>query len=134
MRRGSSIGFWGRFGRSTDLRRLDAALREHDVHPSAVPEGAKLTIVRLMKDRAAREEPPPEAYPRVAAVFAYCLLGREGFARFNGARRTEEAEARITAALADHGGLDAQLILLALHARLIAPDVVERFDLSVEEG
>lgn len=140
MPRGPSIGFLGRFGRSTDLKRLDAALREHDLHPSLVPEGAKLALVRLMKDHVGEGAdrgagaPSPEAYSRAAAVFAYCVLGREHFEQFNGARRTGDAEARIRAALDDGDGFDAGLVLLAIHAKLIAGDVVNRFDLSAEEA
>lgn len=132
--RGSSIGFWGRFGRSTDLKRLDLALRAHEVQPGSVKEGAKLTIVRLMKDHLGTNAPSVEAYTPVALLVSYCLLGREHFERFNGARGVREAEDRITAALDDPERLDAQLVLLTLHAGLIAPDVVERFDLSAEEN
>ena len=47
-RRRSSIGFFGRFGRSKDLRQLDEALRALDVHPATVPEAVKLTVVNLL--------------------------------------------------------------------------------------
>ena len=39
------------FGRSGDLRQLDAALRAADLHPALVPEGVKLTLVNA-KDPA----------------------------------------------------------------------------------
>ncbi|TJX33353.1 MAG: hypothetical protein E5W21_29795, partial [Mesorhizobium sp.] len=76
--RRSSLGFLGMFGRSGDLRQLDAALRGADLHPALVPEGVKLTIVNLMKDHWP-EEPPPRAYPRVATLFSYCIAGPETF-------------------------------------------------------
>lgn len=132
-RRNSSLGFLGLFGRSEDLRRLDRALRAVDLHPALVPEGVKLAIVNLMKDRWPGQKPPVDAYPPVAALFGYCVAGPQAFASANGEAGLAAAQARIEAALEDERGLDAQLILLALHARLIAPDVVAHHDLRVDE-
>ncbi len=46
--------------------------------------------------------------------------------------RTENIESRLVDALETGYGLDARLVLLTLHARLIHPGVVERFHLSSE--
>ena len=132
-RRNASLGFLGRFGRSQDLRLLDAALRAVDLHPALVPEGAKLAIVNMMKDAWPEAEPSAQAYPPVAALFGYCLVGPDLFAEANGAEAAADAERRVEAALDAGRGLDADLILLALHARLISPKVVARFDLGIEE-
>lgn len=133
-RRGSSFGFFGMFGRSSDLRQLDAALRAVDLHPVLVPEGVKLTVVNLMKDHSGDEEPPPQAYPFVAGLVGYCLLGADAFERVNGAGPRQAVERRIENAIETEGSLDSQLLLLALHSRLIQPDVVARFGLAVEDG
>lgn len=133
-RRNSSLGFLGLFGRSADLRFLDRALRCVDLHPALVPEGVKLAIVNLMKDRWPHQQPPEDAYPAVAALFGYCVAGPQAFARVNGAAGLAGAQARIEAALDEGQGLDAQLILLALHAGLINPDVVAQHDLRIDEG
>lgn len=130
-RRNSSLGFLGRFGRSTDLRLLDAALRAVDLHPALVPEGVKLTIVNMMKDAWAGEVPPEPAFPPVAALFAYCLVGPHIFGEANGDELLNVAEARVEAALEAGEGMDADLILLALHARLVSPEVTEKFDLTI---
>lgn len=132
-RRRSSLGFLGIFGRSEDLRQLDEALRAVDLHPALVPEGAKLTIVNLMKDRWP-DEPPARAYPPVAQLFGYCLNGPAAFEGVNGGRLAADVERRIEAALDAADGLDAQLILLALHAKLINREVVERFGLTSEQS
>jgi hypothetical protein len=132
-RRLSSLGFLGRVGRSHDLRLLDAALRAVDLHPALVPEGAKLAIVNMMKDAWPGREPPEDAYPPVAHLFGYCLVGPDLFAEANGPEATAAAEAQIEAALAAGEGMDADLVLLALHARLASPKVVQKFDLSAEE-
>ncbi|WP_395448229.1 hypothetical protein ACHMW7_25700 [Aminobacter sp. UC22_36] len=128
-KRRSSLGFLGMFGRSSDLRELDAALRTFDLHPALVPEGVKLTIVNLMKDHWPND-PPSQAYPPVAQLFGYCIAGPEVFAQANGPDLMLEAEQRIEAALEAGDGFDAEIVLLALHAKLINPDVVERFELS----
>ncbi|WP_157020288.1 hypothetical protein [Mesorhizobium xinjiangense] len=130
-RRRSSFGFMGRFGRSGDLRQLDAALHALDLHPALVPEGVKLTIVNRMKEHG-EEEPPPHAYPFTAAMVAYCALGRDVFEAANGAGPGLAVEARIEAALTAGEGFDAEMILLAMHAGLIEPGVVERFGLTAE--
>lgn len=130
-RRRSSLGFLGIFGRSGDLRELDAAMRSVDLHPALVPEGVKLTIVNLMKDHWP-EEPPSQAYPPVAQLFGYCVAGPEAFERANGRDSMLEAEQRIEAALEAGDGFDAEIILLALHAKLISAEIVERYGLSAD--
>lgn len=131
-RRPSSLGFFGIFGRSSDLRQLDQALRAADLHPALVPEGVKLTIVNLMKDHAPTGEPPAHAYLPAAQLFAFCVLGPDHFERMHGQTAGAAMERRIEAAL-DQEGFDAQLILLALHAKLIRPELVERYGLSADE-
>jgi hypothetical protein len=127
------LGFLGVFGRSSDLRQLDAALRAADLHPATVPEAAKLTIVNLMKDYF-DDDPPESSYPLVAAFFTYCLVGPDAFGRANGPEALKLVEQRMETALADGDGPDAQLVLLSLHANLIHPDVLERYDIDVDDG
>lgn len=131
-RRNSSLGFLGRFGRSHDLRQLDAALRAADLHPAQVSEGVKLTIVNLMKDQWPHEEPPVDAYAPVGRLFAYCLIGPDLYRQANGDAALTDAERRLELALDREESFDAQLVLLALHSKLVSPKVVEKFDLSVE--
>ncbi len=131
MARGnSSIGFMGMFGRSGDLRALDAALRAVDLHPKLVPEAVKLTVCALLKDDAARNDLPPQAYGPAAEILAYCMVGEEAFAGANDVARALAVERRIDAALIAGDSLDAQLVLLTLTARVIQPSVVERFGLE----
>ena len=66
----SSIGFMGVFGRSSDLRQLDQALRAVDLHPKMVPEAVKLTTCALLKDEADSNDPPPEVYRPAAEIIA----------------------------------------------------------------
>ncbi len=131
MARGSSFGFMGRFGRSADLRQLDAAMREADLHPAVVPEAVKLAVVNVMK-RWLGDEPARDDYPPVADLVAYCMLGPSLFAGANGLLATEAVEERIEAAIAKGEGIDAELVLLTVHARVIQPSVVERYEIEAE--
>jgi hypothetical protein len=133
-RRGSSFGFMGRFGRSEDLRSLDGALRACDLHPALVPEGVKLALVNLLKDRHGDTNPPEGVYAPAAALFAYCVLGAGAFAHANGDTAVEDAMRRVDAALAHGGGLDADIVLLAHHARMIQPEVVERHGIHIDQA
>jgi len=129
-RRNSSIGFMGVFGRSHDLREFDKALRSVDLHPKLVPEAVKLTVCALLKDQANSDDPPAEAYRPAAEIVAYCMIGANGFAGANDADLTLAVEQRIEAALEAGDSLDAQLVLLVLHARVVQPSVVDRFGLE----
>ncbi len=131
-RRWSSFGLFGIFGRSEDLRALDRALRSVDVHPNLVPEAVKLTIVRLIADDAVGDEPPPQAYRAAAEIVGYCMIGPAGFANSNSDDLALQVERRIEAAVAAGEGVDADLVLLTLHAKVIQPSVVEQF--QIESG
>jgi len=130
-RRLSSFGLFGIFGRSSDLRQLDQALRAVDLHPRLVPEAVKLTAVNLLKDHAIGEEPAPHSYPAAAQILAYCMLGGETFARANGEELTRLIERRMDAAIASGSSMDAQLVLLTLQARVIQPSVVSHYGLEM---
>jgi hypothetical protein len=133
-RRNSALGLFGIFGRSGDLRQLDQALRAVDLHPKLVPEAVKLTVCALLKDHAASDDPAPVAYRSAAEIVGYCLIGAEAFAGANNVELALAVERRIEAALMAGDSLDAQLVLLTLHARVIQPSVVERFALESADG
>lgn len=132
-RRNSSIGFMGLFGRSNDLRQLDQALRALDLHPKLVPEAVKLTICALLKEHMGVDEPPSHAYGPAAEIVAYCMIGPDAFAGANSVELALAVERRIETALIAGDSLDAQLVLLTLHARVIQPSVVARFELESAE-
>ena len=80
------------------------------------------------------EEPAPQSYRAAAELLAYCMIGADGFASANGDDLTQQVERRIESAPEQDAGLDAQLILLALHAGVIQPSVVRQFQLASESG
>ena len=132
-RRNSSLGLFGLFGRSADLRQLDDALRAVDLHPRLVPEAVKLTAVGLLKDHAPGGEPPSHSYRSAAELLAYCMIGAEGFAGANDSVLARQVESRIESALQSGESLDARLILLTIHAKIVQPSVVAAFGLESGE-
>jgi hypothetical protein len=58
------------------------------------------------------------------------MIGANGFAGANDVDLTLAVEQRIEAALDAGDSLDAQLVLLVLHARVVQPSVVDRFGLE----
>ena len=130
VRRFSSIGLFGIFGRSSDLRQIDQALRAVDIHPRLVPEAVKLTIVSLLKQRAEGGDPAPNAYRAAAEIVGYCMIGGDAFAAANDAQLALDVERRIELALISGTNLDAQLVLLTLHAGVCQPSVIDRFQLE----
>ncbi len=130
VQRGLSLGLFARFGRSGALRQFDGALRSGDLHPSLVPEAVKLTAVRLLMEHAPAGEPAPKAYRAAAEIIGYCLIGAQSFAGANDPALAAQVERRIEAALDTGASLDAKLVLLTLHAKLIQPSVVDHFQLE----
>lgn len=128
-RRRSSLGFLGFFGRSHDLRQFDEALRSVDLHPRMVPEPIKLTVVNLLKDHAVGPEPAPQSYRAAAELICYCMIGAEAFAGANNPELALQIDRRILAALEIGDSLDAQLILLTLHAGVAQPSIIDHYHL-----
>jgi hypothetical protein len=128
-RRGSSFGFFGIFGRSEDLRALDAALRAADLHPALLPEGVKLAAVNRMKDDHGGAYPPEEAFAPVAQLMAYLALGDDS--RVDGAALSRRIETALDAPSGPAASLDVDIILLMLHAKLVRADVIDRFGLEI---
>ena len=129
-----SIGFMGLFGRSPALRTFDANLRALDLHPKLVPEAVKLAALRILMEKTGGANPSDTDSKAAAELLAYCMVGDEPFATANGNVLTGEVESRIDAALDDDTSADAKLILLALHANVIQPSVVERYSLEADSG
>ena len=120
------FGFFGVLGRSRELQRFDLALRAAGLHPRLVPEAVKLTTLKLL----GKAGPDTDPYVAVAELLCYCILGAQGFTEANNPSLTQAVEARLAAAIEAGDGLDARIVLLTLHAGVIQPSVVERYDLE----
>jgi hypothetical protein len=123
------LGLFGIFGRSQELRHLDQALLGVGLNPRLVPEAVKLTTLNLLGEVGAR--PDPASCAAAAELLGYCVLGAQGFTECSDPSLTEAVEARLEAALEAGDNLDAQVVLLTLHAGVIQPSVVERYGLGV---
>ena len=121
------LGLFGIFGRSRDLRRLDQALLGVGLHPRLVPEAVKLTTLKILGEAGLDRD--AASYDAVAELLGYCMLGAQGFAEQNDANLTGSVELRLTAALEDGDNLDARIVLLTLHARVIQPSVIDHYGL-----
>ena len=126
------LGLFGLFGRAAELERLDLALRAAGLHPRAVPDAVKLTTVKLLKEAGGGSAPDQRSCGAAAVLLAYCILGPQAFTAASGAAQTEAMEMRLTSACESGHGVDANLVLLTMHAGLIHPNVVERHQLTME--
>lgn len=120
--------FFNIFGQSAALNALDDALRASGVHPILMPEPVKLTVTRLLKRDVGPARPLEAAFADAAQLLAYCMLGSETYAESNGVSAAGRAEQRLEEAITAGGSLDAKLILLVLHAGLIAPEIADRVE------
>ena len=127
-----SIGFMGVFGRSPSLQTFDGHLRKLDLHPKLVPEAVKLATLRILMAETNGADPSDEASREAAELLAYCMVGASPFSAANGHFLTNAIEKRIDDALDNDTSADSKLILLALHANVIQPSVVEHFCLEAE--
>ena len=121
------LGLFGIFGRSHELKHLDQALLTVGLHPRLVPDAVKLTTLKLLREAGAGRN--PAAATAAAELLGYCILGAEEFTESNGPGLSESVEARLAVALEAGDSLDARVVLLTLHAGVIQPGVVERYEL-----
>lgn len=128
------LGLFGIFGRAESLKALDLAFRAFDLHPRTVPEAVKLATLRLLqKVPGAASKLRDADYTRAAELLGYAVLGHDQFVASNSIGAANHAERRIEEAIAAGDGLDANLILLALHSGIIHPKIADRFDIETTE-
>lgn len=116
-------------GRSTAMRALDDALRASSVHPLLVPEPVRLTMIQLNK-KLGDAIHQNVAFAKGAQLLACCMLGYEQFADSISGEDAVCVDFRVQTAFDEGDTLDAKLILLALHAGLMAPEIADRIDLE----
>ena len=127
------LSVFGIRGRPKEVHPLEDALSALGLHPKRVPDSVKLAAVKLMKEAEGGAMANTEASCALAApLLAYCMLGSDGYKTANGTGETAAAEARLRHAIETGKSLDARLAMLTLLARVINPDVVERFELELE--
>ena len=125
------LGFFNIFGRSPDLKALDQALRDAGLHPRTVPEAVKLTAIRLLRERTGGGI-PEAAFEDAGQLLGFCILGSDQFIASNSIQSADRVESRLERAIAFGDGLDAKLLLLALHAGVIVAEVADRFEVETD--
>lgn len=126
------FGFMSLFGRSRDIQRLEAQLRECGVHPRLLADAVKLTMLKLLAE-AEGGAISDGTMAGAAELMAYCLLGDDDFTQAANPARRGAAQTRIEAAIQAEDSLDARLVMLALHAGTIDPSIVQRHNLDLIE-
>ena len=122
-------GIFSMFGRSRELQQFDRELRDAGLHPALVPEPVKLTALMLLREIGPVTE---AASAHASRLLAYCILGRSDFEAANDATLVNAVEARVVVALGTDDGLDARLVLLAMHLGVIDPSVIDHFGLKAD--
>ncbi len=128
------FGFLELFGASRPQRRLDAAFRAVGVHPRLVPDAVKLAIIRQLQSRERQGGADEAACAASARLIGFLMHGRSVFAEDNRAEIVSEVEDRLAAAIGAGDGPDARIVLLALHAGIVAPAVVQAYELEIDRG
>lgn len=127
------LGLFNIFGRAESLKALDQALREFGVHPRTVPEAVKLAAVKLVQNAPGADPGRTTvACADAGELLSYCILGHDQFVASNDFDAAVRAEKRLDSAIEIGDGLDADLILLALHANIISPKIAERFEVETD--
>ncbi len=127
------LSVFGIRGRPKEVHQLEDALSARGLHPKRVPDSVKLAAVKLMKEADGGAMADAEAScARAASLLVYCMLGSDDYTTANGTGETAAAEARLRHAIESGESHDARLAMLTLLARVIHPDVVEKFDLELE--
>jgi len=127
------FGFFALFGRSREVQRLDAALRTAGLHPALVPDAVKIAALKLLKEAGYGANPDPSVCGEAADILAYCMLGDRAFQETNGLSVQRSLQARLQTALDAGDSLDAHLVLLTLHAGVIHPALMKRYDIHASD-
>ncbi len=109
---------FGFFGRKKEIHMIDDGLKRTGTFSAVVPDAVKLTLWRLAKDRGLLKDNPEAALHDLAGFLSYCILGQEDFEDFNGPEDAKEMLRRLEMVKIFEDGIDAEIVLLTLHAGL----------------
>src|SRR5258706_16082522 len=100
------LGFFGIFGRSQEIQRLDRSLRAVGLHPALVPDAVKITVVKQLKEASGGRAPDQRATEAAAELLGYCAMGPDAFSDNNGTEGTAAAENPVGAGIENESGVD----------------------------
>ncbi len=129
------------FGKSRDVRELERQLRQLGVNPYAVNDATKFTVCKWVREALLHDGTTPEEKLRLqsrlrgsaAELLAFCALGREDFEKANSTALAEAQEERLEAAAEGGQAMDAEIIMLTLHAGVAHPEIAEAFEIETAD-
>ncbi len=124
---------FGFFGRKKEIHMIDDGLRRSGAFSSSVPDAVKLTLYGLAKDRGLLQGNAEEVLHDLACFLTYCFLGVEDFEEVNGTEANSEMLRRLEMTKVFDDGVDADVVLLALHAGIAHPTTAGRFSVETDD-
>ena len=121
-------------GRSKEVYQFDDVLRVSGLEPEVVPFALKLATIKLLKEtnRDIAFSLGDELVANVAQFICYSILGPDVYKSANGPKALESVENRLNKAIKLGDNLDARVMMLTLLSKVIHPQVVAKFDLSID--
>ena len=121
-------------GRSKEVYQFDDVLRVSGLEPEVVPFALKLATIKLLKETNSDTafSLGDELVANVAQFICYSILGPDAYKAANGSEALESVENRLNKAIKLGDNLDARVMMLTLLSKVIHPQVVAKFDLSID--
>tara|TARA_Y100001970_G_C14259133_1_gene878152 strand:+ start:8132 stop:8536 length:405 start_codon:yes stop_codon:yes gene_type:complete len=119
------------FGKTRKIDQLNYALREAGIHPALVPDSVLYTIVKLLRN--SQYNTTGGDLHSIATLIAYIMLSKRAQIYIDNPKEASSIEYRIENALNKENNFDSQIILLAFHANLIHPEVINEFNISISK-
>ncbi len=123
---------FGFFGRKKEIHMIDDGLKRAGTFSAVVPDAVKLTLWRLAKDRGLLKDNPEASLHDLAGFLSYCILGQEDFEDFNGPEDAKEMLRRLEMVKIFEDGIDAEIVLLTLHAGLADETTAGQYSIEAE--
>lgn len=123
---------FGFFGRKKEIHMIDDGLRRSGAYSSSIPDAVKLALYGLAKDRGLLQNSAEETLHDLACFLTYCFLGTEDFEGANGTELNAEMLRRLEMTKVFDEGVDADIVLLALHAGIAHETTAGRFSIDAD--
>ena len=125
---------FGLFGRKKEIHMIDDGLRRCGAFSSSISDAVKLTLWRLAKNRELLREDSEAVLIDLASFLTYCFMGEEDFAEENGAEYSQKMRKRLELTQVFDDGIDAEIVLLALHSGIAHGSTAGRFSVELPEN
>ncbi|WP_419903438.1 hypothetical protein [Kiloniella sp.] len=124
---------FGFFGRKKEIHMINDGLQRSGAYSSSIPDAVKLTLYGLAKERGLLQSNAEETLHDLACFLTYCFLGAENFEDANGAELSNEMLRRLEMTKVFEDGVDADIVLLTLHAGIAHDTTAGRFSVETDD-